>query len=352
MLRKRVFKLSGFVGVLLFVSVAAAQDPPAENPLPLEGGAGLLRKIGDHFYRETTENLVSLSENLDSFFPNPDNRRFDYRRTRLQGQLGLQVDSHGDLFVLQRVSGRVVLPRMQERLSLYFSGSGEDAKGGEEDADSNLFFVPTIEDTHFRVGMNTALRFVFTQSDIYLLQNHLGVRLLPMWDPYDEFSGQLRIPLGKSFLWQPGQALFWRESTGFGETSRYDLDYAFGLGAIFRLHQEGTISQESNGYEHGHSLAFLHQLSGERGYAFALEARGETSPIQRMTQYLAAFTWKELIYKDWLYAETGVKLYFKHEEDFEPLPAVFFSVITDFYGKKSSPLPARLRDEGVSESPL
>ena len=324
-----------------------ASEPPSEpTPIsePTEGEeARRLQVLGDRLHLETTERLVDLSEKLDSYFPNPDNRRFDYRRTRLQAQLGLEVDSNGDVVILQRLNGRVVLPRLEERFSLFFSGAAEDFnRPGDEESDP--FFIPTIEDTRFRFGFNTALRFVFTDSDYYLVQNQLGVRLLPTWDPYDELSGHLRIPLSQNFLWQPGQILFWRESSGFGETTRYDLDYAFKPGTIVRLHQEGTLSQESHGFEHLHSLAFFHQLSAERGYAVVLEARGETSPIQRITQYLVVFTWKQLIYKDWLYAETGSKLRFAHEDSFDPVPALFFSLIADFDAKKIPP-PSRPREE-------
>jgi hypothetical protein len=238
-----------------------------------------------------------------------------------------------------------VLPRLEERFSLFFSGAGEDLTRNEDDQSSNPFFIPTIEATRFRFGLNTALRFVFTKSDYYLVQNQLGVRLLPTWDPYDELSGHLRIPLSKNFLWQPGQIFFWRDSSGFGETTRYDLDYALKPGVIVRLHQEGTISEASNGFEHLHSLAFLHQLNEHRGYVLAFEVRGETSPVQRITQYLAVFTWKELIYKDWLYAETGSNLRFTYDDSFEPVPALFFSLIADFDGKKSAPRPSRYREE-------
>ena len=337
---------------VLLTTLAWAQEPPpgatqeatpeAAQEVPQEPNR--LQAIGDRFHLETTERLVALSERLDSFFPNPDNRRFDYRRTRLQAQLGLQVDSKGDVVALQRLNGRIVLPRMEQRLSLFFSGAAEDFNRAV-DEDSTPFFVPTIEDTHFRFGITTALRFVFTDSDYYLVQNQLGVRLLPTWDPFDELSAHLRIPLSKRFLFQPGQILFWRESTGFGETTRYDLDYALKPGAIIRLHQQGTRSEESNGFEHLHSLAYLRQLSEERGYAVVLEARGETSPVQRMTQYLIVFTWKQLTYKNWLYIETGSKLLFAHEDSFDPVPALFFSLIADFDGRKSTPPPSRPREE-------
>lgn len=329
---------------LLLTTLASAQEPV---PAPPEEKAedSLLQVVTDRFYRETTENLVKLSENLDSFFPNPDNRRFDYRRTRLQAQLGLLADSNGDLLVLQRLSGRIVLPRMEKRLSLYFSGAIDDNGEEEEDAVANPFYIPTIEDTRFRFGFNTALRFVFTKSDLYLVQNQLGARLLPTWDPYDEFSGQLRIPLGRDFLWQPGQAFYWRESCGFGETTRYDLDYAFSAGVIVRLHQEGTLTQESSGYEHLHSLSYLHQINDRRGFTVVFQGQGVTAPVQRMTQYLAVFTWKQLIYQDWLYVETGSRLLFDQEDSFEPLPAIFFNLIVDFNGRKSTPRPKRPREE-------
>lgn len=336
--------LFGFLLLVLLASPTSAQELPETVPAPAEE-AGMIARVADRFHLETTERLVSLSEYLDGFFLNPDNRRFDYRRSRVLAQLGLQVDSKGDLVVLQRLSARIVLPRLEERVSLYFSGAGEDTpQAGEEEA-SHPYFLPTIADTRFRFGFNTALRFIFTASDYYLVQNQLGVRLFPDLEPYNELSAQLRIPLGRKFLWQPGQSLFWRESSGFGETTRYDLDYALKPGAIIRLHQEGTLSQESNGFEHLHSLSYLRQLEKERGYVFSLEARGETSPKKQMTQYLVIFVWKELVHRDWLYIETGSKLRFSEEDNFSPIPAIFFSLIADFSGKKGEQPPSRPREE-------
>lgn len=336
--------LFGFFLLILLAAPASAQELPEAVPAP-EEEAGMIARVADRFHLETTERLVSLSEYLDNFFLNPDNRRFDYRRSRVLAQLGLQVDSNGDLLVLQRLSARIVLPRLEEHVSLYFSGEGEDLNRTEEEKSTSPFYLPTVESTRVRFGFNTALRFVFTKSDIYLVQNQLGVRLFPDLDPYNELSGQLRIPLGRKFLWQPGQSLFWRESSGFGETTRYDLDYALKPGAIIRLHQEGTLSQESNGFEHLHSLSYLRQLERERGYVLSLEARGETSPQKQMTQYLVVFAWKELVYKDWLYIETGSKLRFSEDDSFAPVPALFFSLIADFHGKKGEQPPSRPRDD-------
>ena len=64
-----------------------------------------------------------------------------------------------------------------------------------------------------------------------------------------------------------------------------------------------------------------------------------------MTQYLIVFTWKQLTYKNWLYIETGSKLLFAHEDSFDPVPALFFSLIADFDGRKSTPPPSRPREE-------
>ncbi|MDZ4185248.1 MAG: hypothetical protein U1D97_09745 [Desulfuromonadales bacterium] len=338
-----------FFLLVLLAAPVSAQELTEALPAPAEE-TGMIARVADRFHLATTERLVSLSEYLDSFFLNPDNRRFDYRRTRVLAQLGLEVDSKGDMVVLQRVTGRIVLPRLEERVSLYFSGAGEDAPQTGEEA-SSPYFLPTIEDTRFRFGFNTALRFIFTASDYYLVQNQLGVRLFPNMEPYNELSVQLRIPLGRKFLWQPGQSLFWRESSGFGETTRYDLDYALKPGAIIRLHQEGTFSQETNGFEHLHSLSYLRQLEKERGYVLSLEARGETSPKKQMTQYLVIFVWKELVHRDWLYIETGSKLRFSEEDNFSPIPAIFFSLIADFSGKKGAQPPSRPREE-PSPSPL
>jgi len=336
--------LFGFFLLILLAAPVAAQELPEALPAP-EEETGMIARVADRFHLETTERLVSLSEYLDCFFLNPDNRRFDYRRTRVLAQLGLQVDSNGDLLLLQRLSARIVLPRLEERVSLYFSGEGEELDRTEKEKSTSPFYLPTIESSRVRFGFNTALRFVFTKSDIYLLQNQLGVRFRPSLDPYNELSGQLRIPLGRQFLWQPGQILFWRESSGFGETTRYDLDYAFKPGAIIRLHQEGTLSQESNGFQHLHSLSYLRQLKRERGYVLSLEARGETSPKKKMTQYLVVFAWKELVHRDWLYIETGSKLCFSEDDNFAPVPAIFFSLIADFSGRKGAQPPTRPREE-------
>ena len=78
---------------------------------------------------------------------------------------------------------------------------------------------------------------------------------------------------------------------------------------------------------------------------FSWKRRGETSPRHRITQYLVIFTWKELVYKDWLYVETGSKLLFENDDNFEPVPAIFFSLIGDFNGRNCKLPPSRPREE-------
>lgn len=325
--------------LLLCAFTAFADDPQTvENDTPDPGTQ--VKSWTDQFHLETTEALVDLSEYLDSFFPNPDNQRFDYRRSRLQAQLGLQVDTNGDVALLQRLYGRVVLPRAEEQLSLYFSGTSEAPETDQDAPRDEPFLLLRVADTRLRFGLNTGARFVFLKSDYYLAQYQIGIRFLPDWDPYHELNGRLRLPFGK-FLFQPGQTLFWRQQDGYGETTAFDLDYAFGHGRLLRLHGEGTLSEESNGYEHRYSLTFLHQLTKTRGYAVFVKAEGETSPVQRMTKYITGITWKTLVYRDWLYVDTGVNVLFAEDVDFEPVPALLFSLVGDFNGAKQSRLPLR-----------
>lgn len=340
-LLRRLFVVLFFL-LCIPISLLAGEPRPEKPPA--------WQSLADSIHAGTVSSLLSLSENLDNFFPAPVEERFDYRRSRLTVQAGGQIDSNGDAAQILRMHGTLALPRTQERLSLYFSGDQEEKERPGDDGAAvpltdNGFILPRLEETNLRFGFNTGLRFVFADSENYRTQYQIGARLLPDWDPYHEFSVLFRLSLG-SVLFKPGQSLFWRNSKGYGETTRYDLDYSLNPQMLLRLHSDATYAEKSDGLEHRHALSFFHQIDPESGYTATIEARGETEPQSRMTRYLAGVTWKELIYRDWLFIETGVNVLFEQTDNFDPTPAVFVTLIGDF---RAGGAQSRDSGGGVSE---
>lgn len=328
---------------LLFLAVVPPVCGEEVAPLSAESmseeGDIFLPPWVDRYQLATVSTLMKLSENLDSFFPNPDNTRFDYNKTRLLVRFGLQQNTQGSTTLLQRVSARIALPRLEERLSLFFSEDDYSADDSKK-VDEMAVFVPSNIETDAHLGVTTGVSVVFAKSEFYKIQNRLGVRLYPEWRPFDEFGGFLNIPLGR-FLLKPGQILFWRDLDGFGETTLVDLDRPLGGNLLLRLHSQGTVSEITSGLEYREALHFFHQISAKKGYSLILEASGATKPQNRFNAYLAGISWKQRIHKEWLFIETGVSVEFQRDDSFRPLPAIFFALVVDFNGRHYAVNPSK-----------
>lgn len=302
--------------------------PPAtEAPVPSPPPPSFASNLQD----AASAGLIDLSNSIDNFFIDPSvDETFNRTRLRLRG--GVDYSKSGGLNFLPRLSLNFDLPNTRRRFNLFFT---RDQADEEEKASTALGLGREDE---FKFNLKSGLRYIISQGPSHHLQWSIGSKLVPDVEPFTELRGNLIIPLGATWLFQPTQFLFWREDEKFGETTRLDFDYPFNTNSRIRWRFEGTFSQTSDGYNTLIQTSYARQFKMQRGFQMALQTQSRTRPDRDVIVYQATADWRQLIYQDWLFFEAGTRLRFPEDNDYRADPAVSFVLEANF-GNFSRPAP-------------
>jgi len=131
-----------------------------------------------------------------------------------------------------------------------------------------------------------------------------GVRLGFPMDPYVKGSYIFERGKSESGLFSVRETLFWQNSDGAGETTRFDLERIFeNQRLLVRYTLSGTRSQMSEGLRGYSSILLLHGLSKRRAIAFEVGLDGQTQAEVPLHDYGFKAAYRQGILRRWLIME-------------------------------------------------
>jgi hypothetical protein len=135
-----------------------------------------------------------------------------------------------------------------------------------------------------------------------------GVRLGFPMDPY--VKGSYVFERGRAYtgLFSIRETLFWQNSDGLGETTRFDLERIFHDHLLLRYTLSGTKSEMSKGLRGYSSILFIHGLSNRRALAFEVGLDGQTSALVPLHDYGFKVAFRQSILRRWLIMEVRSSL--------------------------------------------
>ena len=135
-----------------------------------------------------------------------------------------------------------------------------------------------------------------------------GIRLSLPVDPYIKGSYIFEQGKANTGLFSVRETLFWQNSEGAGETTRFDLERIFDDHLLIRYTLSGTRSQSSQGLLGYSSILFLHGLSNRRAVAFEVGLDGQTSAPVPLHDYGFKAAYRQSILRRWLIMEVRTSL--------------------------------------------
>lgn len=257
----------------------------------------------DRWHSWVCTNLVGTARGIDRFFSN-DRVLEEENDTRLRVRFGPEFRERSESRMRQRVSLRLDLPNSEDRFSFFFEDIADDVLDvmmGEADED----------------GVRTGFRFKLLKSDCMHTDLSASGRVSSgELDPYIRLRTRWTFPL-MSWIIEPTQFFFWRRLIGFGERSRLDLIRPLGERKIFRLRSQATWAEEPNGVEWRIEPSYFHRLRNSNGFRLACSVDGITRPVYEETVYEIRADWRQRLYSDWLFLETGPDVRWERERNFK-----------------------------------
>jgi len=150
----------------------------------------------------------------------------------------------------------------------------------------------------------------------------LGVQLsgkLPK--PNTKLRARRLFDLG-SWDFRITETLFWYLLDGWGETTLLDLERPVTRTFFFRASNKSTWFKKENSFSINQKFTLFHTIGKKRVLYVQTAAYADNKPNLRITTYVTSVHYRQLIYKDWLFAEITPAIIFPESNDFDFSPAI------------------------------
>lgn len=312
-------------GVLLYVFIfpltsfaAESEEADQKDVIPLLGETS--EKILDDSMESASVLLTSAANWLDSFY---DEGPFipEQNKTRATLKLEFGYDKNNDFDFKPRLSVRLRLPKLTEKVNLILTASDDE----DFETQSNPVNGPGNDDTD-RNEIQAALRFYALEGDNYNISTSVG-------GSYNYLYAGIRFRHSRYFgLWQGRftDRLRYYTDEGWENRASYYLDRQFTDRWLFRSITSATWLENRDGLPHSQIFRLYQVLSEEKAIQYEAVAYLDTEPDYSMTDLQFRVRFRKRFYRDWLVVEVAPQVTFPEEYGRDANPGIIIKLEADF----------------------
>jgi len=263
-------------------------------------------------YRDTASQQVTRFANwIDNFFA--DDRIYDEKQGSYIKLNILQTYFEDDKPVYDAlIKAKLDIPKTQKRLQLFVESIDADESDTQQTSINEA-----IESQEQSIG----LRFLNLDSKLWKITTIAGVRIHQGLDPL----GRIRFRrLAEKGLWtyRFTESIFWFESDGAGETTRFDMDHPLTKRLLFRSTSQATWKNINNYFDLGQNLIVFQNISKHKFLAYQIGVRGIKDSESYTTDYFYSVRYRQQMHKNWLFLELIPSINHPRENDFKPVRSI------------------------------
>ncbi len=214
-----------------------------------------------------------------------------------------------------RVSGKLQLPRLSERVDLVF-----DSDYDEGDLTPEIRSADRTKKSSDERGIAN-LRLRLSDNLKVRPSLELGLKFKP--DPRPRIGFRLKIVHeNELFTTRFVQRVFWETHDGWGERSSFDVERMIRDEYLVRLNTSVLWSETSNGVRGGETFQFYRFLSNRRAFGTKLGMYGTLEPSVHIETYSARVSWRQRMHRDWLFIKIEPGFDWPHNRDYKITPTI------------------------------
>jgi hypothetical protein len=284
-----------------------ADEAPANSWFERLADAGQL----DTWHEVVDDGIIGAVERIDRLLGD-ERLDDDARQTRLRLRFGLRYDEIDAWSLLSNVRIRLALPRLEHRLQLIMNSDSE-----ADETDLGAILGDDARDSTF----DAAVRFLFSEDARHRISFDAGLRGTGPVQAFGRARGRLIVPHAKWEL-RLTQTFAWYTSDGFVATSEMrwtrPLIEKWWFRSVSTLHW----GQKPSGVTPRQGFIVARELSDRRAYRVEVSGIWPETPHPHTTRYAAEFTYRQLVYKKWLYVEVAPIVDFRREWNYKTNPGI------------------------------
>ncbi len=267
----------------------------------------------DDYHDVVSRQLVRTVAGVDAFFAD-DRALEESDATRLRLTSTFRYVDGRDLTIQLGVSGRLDLPRLQQKLQLLV-----DADGREQDLRSGLEDTDAVTDDDR--SLFTGLRWVPRETRRSRVNIDGGLRWRSGPVPFVRVRGRRTLTY-THWLVRLTQNFLWFEDRGLGQQTTVDFERWLDHTHLFRATPSLRWSEHIDGLDWRQGVSVFHLWDDERMIGMSLGVRGQTDPNIRVEHLEGVLRYRQRAFRDWLFVEVSPSLTFPRSNDFELTPVL------------------------------
>jgi hypothetical protein len=276
--------------------------------------------LADESQAAVTKRVIDTARWIDSFFRTETyEEEHDRSSLRLRFDTFLKEGENVDFNV--RPSLRLVLPHAERRFQLIISDNSDDEFGLDrpQTFTSQPRPVSAASDTQ-----TASVRYAFLANEV----RHLAITGGAQYR-----DGTPAFYLGPRYrrnfdldrwLLRFTERLRWFTDEGFESISTFELERPFRDTYFFRSILEGNWFEDTAGYFYQLTFQLFRQLGPTRAIGYEWGNFFVTHPAHELSATTLKVTYRQQIWRPWLFLEISPQVTFPRDRDFETVPGVLF----------------------------
>jgi len=263
-----------------------------------------------------SEKFTGFVGRLDRFFG--DDRHYqESNKSVLQLDLTRVTGYNGDgLYVL---SGRAKLdlPNTEQKLHLTLESNPDQNASTDQ---SRTQTQPTQRTT--AESMAAALRYESVGNERWNFSTEAGLQFQgTATTPFTRARGSVIGTLG-SWHTKASETMFWFNTIGAGETTRFDIERILSEPLLFRVSSNATWLHDKQNFDLRQDLSLFHSWDERTALLYQASVFGISTPQTHVTDYVLLVSYRYRLHRDWLFLELDPQLHFPANKQFHTNPAL------------------------------
>lgn len=283
-----------------------------EEPAP-EAASGNESPLFDRSRGFLGKSYIDLTQNIDGFLAG---KRLDreYNDSYLilitQGTWFERSDNESDV----KLKGKLDLPHTERRFRLFID-SDPDIENSLEERNRSIARGERIRESSSIAGIEFTKDKPLTHwKTSYSLGGKLrdGLKILARarvrkhWVLNDRWTSYFH------------QDVWHLDGAGWGETSRVEFTRSLGDSAWIQFLTEIEYQDDDPAWQYIHSWQLDQILSDKHALTYKIGVIGETPEGVFQDNRFLSFSWRSLVYRDWMFLHLTPEIYFAREDDYKP----------------------------------
>lgn len=269
----------------------------------------------DSYHERFSSKILAFSDSIDGFFADSQHQELDNK-----SKLIIQFDtffreSRGPV-VVPDLNYRLILPRTQKRLRLFVENENQDTRSETSKALNTQNNTARPNENNSAAG----IRYLVKKSGINFYQD-TGIIVAVPPRVFLRVGAKKTIEFTEWIL-KIHERLRWLNTTGF--TSDLDFDFDKRLTRSHILRFVNNMFWNDQDYfirlENGPSL--FHKISKDKALSYHAHVQSVNEPDFLITNYVLQVSYRQKLYKKWLFMDVTPFVNFPRENNFGRVPGL------------------------------